>query len=591
MEWDNDDMHRRAAEPSSETVLSTEHAFEAARRHQQNGERAAAKALYQKILAVTPDHPECHHYLGLIANDEGEPDRALQLLCRAAMLQPDNPAFHATIGLFYQHLGRYYDAENALRRASQLAPGDRKAQFDLGVILQVQKRWPEAVAAYEAALQIDAGYADALNNLGTVRHQQKDLEGAEAAYRKALSLTPDDADLIYNLACLLEERGALEEAGELFRRCLSFESYRAKACLRLGRVRELQGSLQDAEAWYEKAIAAGDDNAKAYFGLASVHRFSQDDPVMQRLQREVEKTPPGENQDSLLSAIAKAHESLGQYDAAFACYSRVMKRRAALEPFDAAGLGDFLAKVRRAFERPKTAGPAESGRPVPIFIIGMSRSGKTLLESLLARNPSVHPAGEIHAWSDGMRAAVSAGGLSDTYPDFMAKAGASLIVEIGRRYREAIAELAPEAGFVVNTLPGNYSGVGLILRSLPDARIIFCRRESALDHCLFVYRKVYKNGNAFSYDLESLGSYYNQYHDMVDHWRSLYGEGILTVVYEDLVRAPEAAATAACSHCGLSPDGLAIDPSEFHDEEIGYAEHFRGHLDPLRRVLAQRASC
>jgi len=577
----------RKSDPTNGQVLGPNEAFQLARRHQRSGKIASARDIYQKILEATPEHAESLHFLGLIAHREGDNKKALQLLQRAAMLRPGNADFHTAIGLLYQRLNRIYDAENALRRASQLAPDIAKNHLDLGVVLQIQERWTEAESAYGMALQIHPAYADAHNNLGTVLHKQGELASAQQAYRRALELTPDDPELNYNLGCLLQQSNALEEAADVLINCLKLDGVHARAYQQLGRVRQLQQLRQEAESLYEKAIALKADYVDAYVGLATVHDFSKNDQVMRRLQQQVRKAPAGDDRDALLSVQAKAHEHLGQYSSAFSCYRRIMQRTARLRPYDGAEHRRFVARVKEVFRHPPSQAATQASHPVPVFLIGMSRSGKTLLESLLAQHPAVHAGGELQAWSEAMQHVTAARELTDRFPALMEAADEELIADFGRHYLHALSELAPEASLVVNTLPGNHLYVGLILQSLPDARIIFCRRDSALDHCLFIYFKRYTRNNSHSYDLESLGAYYLDYHELLAHWQRLYGDRILTITYEEMVRSPQPVVAAICQHCGLSLNEGLPGPVNFHSDEIGYAAHFEAELEPLRRVLAQ----
>jgi hypothetical protein len=154
-----------------------------------------------------------------------------------------------------------------------------------------------------------------------------------------------------------------------------------------------------------------------------------------------------------------------------------------------------------------------------------------------------------------------------------------------------MADIVPESPaslFFVNTLPGHYLHVGLILQSLPSAKIIYCRREP-LDHCLFVYFKRYAHGNAYSYDLEALGSYYVDYHELMAHWLRLYGDKILSVQYEELVKNPVTAGARLYAHCGLDfdPRGPRADLTS---QEIGHAKHYEPYLESLREALRPRTA-
>ena len=174
-------------------------------------------------------------------------------------------------------------------------------------------------------------------------------------------------------------------------------------------------------------------------------------------------------------------------------------------------------------------------------------------------------------------------GIPEQWPECLGSLSDPQIEEIGKRYMADIVPESPASRFFVNTLPSHYLIVGWILQSLPSAKIIYCRREP-LDHCLFVYFKRYARGNAYSYDLQALGSYYVDYHDLMAHWLRLYGAKILSVQYEELVRDPVTTSAQLYDFCGLDFDPRGTRAA-LTTQEIGHAKHYEPYLESLREAL------
>ena len=257
--------------------------------------------------------------------------------------------------------------------------------------------------------------------------------------------------------------------------------------------------------------------------------------------------------------------------------------------FDAASHRRDIEEVKRSFpEAPKPLGmDGGEGARLPVFVLGMSRSGKTLVESVLAQHRDVYSAGEKHEWINAVETVLKRHEISEPFPRCMAVLTGAQIREMGDLYMEGMSRYAPKLRVLVNTLPGNYRYIPLIFQALPSAKVVFCRRDP-LDHCLFVYIKRYADGNRHSYDLKNVAAYYTDYYGLLAHWQELYGKHILEVRYEDLVRAPAETGARLFAYCGLDFDP-ALTPDRFGTDEIGRSQHYEPYLGPLRQALGELA--
>jgi tetratricopeptide (TPR) repeat protein len=352
----------------------------------------------------------------------------------------------------------------------------------------------------------------------------------------------------------------------------------------LGVALQMKGRPSEAEAAYRRALDLRPDYVSVHYNHAQVHRFSPGDPEIEILEELLKREDTSEEDRSyLLFALGKAHDDIGLYARAFSCYRQGNEQMRA--DVDASRQRRRISKIKEVFRDRNAPGAEDPGREghLPIFVVGMSRSGKTLVESLLSQHEDVYGAGETPEWADAIKRVLSEHSISEPFPDCMGFLADDQIREIGERYVEAISTRSPGSRYSVNTLPGNYAYIGLILQAIPLARVIYCQRNP-LDNCLIIYFQRYDTGNEYSYDLRNVASYYALYRDMMAHWQRLYGERILDVRYEEMVQAPQEMGARIYGYCGLEYDPAAIQTA-FTTEEMGRWRHYEPYLGTLREAL------
>jgi hypothetical protein len=242
-----------------------------------------------------------------------------------------------------------------------------------------------------------------------------------------------------------------------------------------------------------------------------------------------------------------------------------------------------MEAIKERFPAPVDPSSAGRGGPLPVFVLGVSRSGKTLVETLLASHPGVHPAGEGGQLANALKAAADRHALPDALLPVIDALDGSRIEEVGGAYMAAATVEAPGAGWFVNTAPGYVEALGLIMRGLPAARVVHCQRDP-LDAGLLIYFSRYRTGNAHAYDLDDIASYVADYRSLMAHWRHLYADRILDVAYEDLVRDPAPEAARIFAFCGLEPPPPAVG-EDLTTDEVGHWKHYAAHLGALRRAF------
>jgi len=541
------------------------------------GRLAEAEAVLRQIVKAVPDHHPAWHALGLIAYEAGKLPLAAELIAGAITIDANVALYHRNLGELCRRLGRLDEAVAAGKRATSLAPNDIDAQYNLGLALTGKGERDAAIRAYRRALQLNPDHGLSWNNLGAALEKQGNLTEAEAAYAKAASLNPRHAEAQNNLGAIYSEQGRLEDACRCF----------------------------------EEAISAAPDFIEPHFNLSSLKTYREDDPHLSYLERNLDKTAnmPMQARIRYWFALGKAREDIGRHDAAFAAYTEGNRLQHAALPCDEVRADELLERVqtiftRDFFEARSPAPPAplpHAGElsKTPVFIVGMPRSGTTLLEQILSSHPAVHGAGELLDMNEVITNAAGCSG--QRFPDFVPDLAPGDFMQMGEAYTERIWKLAPNAQRITDKMPANFFYIGMIRLMLPNAKIIHAMRDP-MDSCFSCYSRLFNNTMEFAYDLGTLGRYYARYFELMQHWHAVLPAGtILDLRYEDLVADTEGQARRILDYLKLPWDDncLAFHQNKrqvktasvaqvrkpIYQTSVARWQRFATHLTPLLEIV------
>jgi tetratricopeptide (TPR) repeat protein len=497
--------------------------FDKALRFQLDGRIDLAVQHYERALILKPDYAEAHNNLGVALAKLGRFKDAIAHYERAITLERDYADAYINLGVARMAQGMVGDAVACFETALGLNPDHAGAHYSLGLALGAQGKTCEAAAHYERAVILKPDWADAHNNLGNLRGAQGNPDGAAAHYLQALAIDPDHAEAHNNLG-----NNLLEE-----------------------------GKFDDALAHYDCSIAVNPANTEAHYHRAQIKTFRRDDADLAVLKALAEGSDLPPNRAAFAHfALAKAFEDMEDHARAFAHLRKGNDlKRSQIHYDEAAVLRGFqrtsAAFDRRLLERLYGAGDPS---PAPIFVLGMPRSGSTLIEQILASHPGIYGAGELTALPAAINAAVSAPGWPVPYPECVPALGGAALRRMGRDYLARLPAVPNSQIRIVDKCPGNFLNIGLIRLILPNARIIHTTRDP-IDTCLSCYSSLFKSGVLFGYDLAESGRYYRAYREVMIHWRSvLPADAILDVSYEDVVNDLGGQARRLVDYCGLPWD-------------------------------------
>jgi tetratricopeptide (TPR) repeat protein len=524
-----------------------------------------AIAHYRRATALAPGYAEAWSNLGNALRAQKKNEEALPAYRRARELRPDYADAISNMATALRDIGRLEEAEADYRRALALKPDDANILNNLALLHKELEQFDEAAALLNRALSVNASNLKTLVYLALIRLEQKQVGEAETAATRALALAPDDAEAINAMGQVRYEQQRSEEAMALFARALALKPDLADTHNNLGTILKENGKLAEAREHFIRAIELKPRESAYYFNLADARKFAAGDPhlaAMEALAREAHALAPGA-QMRLSFALGKAYDDLGRFGDALRCMTagNALKRRRI--SYDEAVVFAQFDRIRAAFDRKLLRRkPRGLDSDVPVFVLGMPRSGTTLIEQILASHPAVHGAGELPDFSRLANQMFDANGNVHRYPDDAAKLTAKELKSLGEAYLARLRQLSPDAPRVTDKMPANFLYVGLIHLALPQARIIHVRRDPR-DTCLSCYSKLFSAPQDFTYDLAELGRYYRQYDSLMTHWReALPADRMLEVRYEDVIGDLERWARRIVKHCGLKWDPACI---AFHE--------------------------
>jgi tetratricopeptide (TPR) repeat protein len=578
----------------------TELAFQVARKLQERGELIDAEQLYTAVLRSRPSHygsllalglicasanrldharrfltqaiavngdgAEAHGSLGAVLNSVGDRTAAAASYEKALALAPDHPGVHYGYAALLHSLGRNPEAIQHLRHALSRRPDHLDALFLLGNLFYAGAQNAESIECYLKILQFSPRHAETHNNLANVYQQLGQMDRAITHYQTALEIKPDYADAHGNLGNAYLVLDRLEESIEQNRRALALKPSRFGSHNNQGVAYQALGRFDEATRAYERALELVPRDAAVHLNLANMERFKRGDrrlPGLRKLLREVESLDV-ENQIAAHFAMGKALGDLGQSQDAFRHLLKGNALKRGTIDYDEPQRLAMFENIRTIFSPDfMKAGSGGGDRSwSPIFVVGMPRSGTTLMEQVLASHSKVFGAGELEAFKEAIKECVDSHGIVPAYPLLCEHLSQDHIRQLGETYTAKTRPRAPGAERIVDKMPLNFCFVGLIHLALPNARFINVRRDP-LDTCVSCFSLLFSGSQPFAYDLAELGRYFRGYERVMEHWHEVLPPDVMIdVQYEDLVDDLEGTARRALRHCGLGWEDACRD---FHD--------------------------
>ena len=498
------------------------------------GSFADAQAGFARAIALKPDYAEAYHGRAVALLELGNPQQALRDAEAAVKLKPGQPDAALTLGRSLAAADRLPEARSLFLALLAQRPAWPEAMLELGRVLNREGHHGQAAEVLSRAAQLDPRRAAIAFELALVLRDLGRTQQALAAVEQALALDPALAQAHGLRGDLLNEQDRLDEALLSYDEAVRLAPRAPQALSARGHALSELGRRADAAASYEAALALAPHDASALYGLSRQRRFKPDDPLLARM-RAAHAMPglAGDERSKLCFALAKACEDSGDLAASFAALQEAIALRKTVLGYrfeQDAALFDALAAAAPGLLAAAPASVAPAGQPTALFIVGMPRSGTTLLEQILSAGPDVHGAGELNFVKQyGLDLAT---GRTPPTP--------AALQSFAAQYLAAIARIGNGRPWVADKMPLNFRFVPLISAALPQARILHIHRDPRAV-CWSNYKHYFASRSlGFAYDLDDLVRYYRLYDDMMQRWSALCPGRILDVDYEKLIEQPEA---------------------------------------------------
>jgi len=563
--------------------------------HFKNGRLQKAKETCQHILSKQ-QRPDAILILGMIAHEQRDFNEAVEHYQQFLDIQPDHAKTHYNLGMVLNKLDRTEAAIEHFKKSIGNTANNAAAYSQLGDTFTRLQRWREAAEAYHEVLAIQARDVVTIIKLGNVFLAAQLLTEAIKLYERAVTRLPDNALMHRHLGAALHRMGQTQKAIRCFERSLSLRPDYVGARIDLALVLRQLGRTTEALIQIEKAIELKPDDVDAHISRAlTLRQLGQPELALQRLEQLIDLRPncgsayyhislikpkpelipiveklvedPGLASDDAIHchfALGNCLNHAKSYDQAFDHYLKAnteQRKTFSYAHSENMQIFDSLTEVysKDFFQAKRQLG---SDSQLPVFIVGIPRSGTTLVEQILSSHAQVHGAGEIEAFA-GVNVSISEQLKSvSPAPQCMSLIDEKIVTKYAAQYLQELELHGPTALRITDKLPGNFTRIGLIKTIFPRAHIIHCQRNP-LDNCISLF---FHNFAALrcSFDLAELGQYYLDYQRLMSHWDNLFPGEIFTLQYENLVMDQEKISRKLIDYIGLQWDENCL---EFHNNK------------------------
>ena len=560
---------------------------------------------YKKAIHLKPDYFEALYNLGCIQLNSGKASEAFQLFSRALQIRPDSPEANNNLGILHKNQG---DTENAIKHFQQAIrkdPDNAMTWFNLGNTQVIQENHEEAISCFRKAVSIHPEFTDAYYAMGNVCRQLFMRTEAMLCFKQVIRFQPEHIDGRLSLADILVLLGRHDEALNYINDAIENGNTNISLISSKATILEKSGNLQQA---YE-LITTYADTKSPDTGLALTfsnlcQRFDCCATALDWLNVLLDSSENTTDETaSIHQAKGKILDRQKKYHDAFFHYHEANRLKQSLG--EKSLHNQDIEKLLGFYQTHDTQNlPASRVKTeLPVFIIGMPRSGTSLVEQIIASHPDAHGAGELPHINRFVSSLPARMKTEKGYPECLLEIKTSLLDTLATEYLKYTQGVAPNARRIVDKLPHNFMWLGLISLLFPGAKIIHCIRDP-MDNCLSLYTtRGFNAHHSYAFDLEQLGLHYRKYQELIAMWKEKLQLPIYDIQYENLITDFENQTRALIEFCGLEWDNRCLRYYEsgrisstlsydqvrkpVYNSSIGRWENYRDFLKPLQQSLDQ----
>jgi len=559
------------------------------------GKNTEAISALKKAIHLNRNNSSAHNDLGTIYSNTGKTKKAIIEYQTAIKKDENNYIAYNNLGKDLSKTGSTNKAINYFKKSISINPKFHEAYFNLALTLKETGEITESINTYKKGLKINQYNDDAYNNFGNALMEKGDLDAAIAAYKRAIEINPKYENSYNGLGHALYEKNEFDQSMAIYKCAIEINQNNFNAHNGLGDIFKKQGEHKRAITSYKRAIQINPNNYYSYNGIGNtlsdlgkfddaitayrkaiklnpkhtealraisknkkfLHHDDKDIQLMESLY--ANNNISDKNKIHLAFALGKAYEDLGEFHKSFEFIIAANKSKHISCNYNKTETEELFENIKTIFSTGLFNDNTETGNkdPSPIFVLGMPRSGTSLVEQIIASHPDVFGAGELHYLPDLTRKLCNK--INDSlYPSCITQLQRDAFEELGTKYIQNIRNNSKKHIYIIDKMPYNFMHIGLIKLALPNAKVIHCAREP-LDNCLSIFKNYFTNGHQYSYDMREIGHFYKLYAELMKHWHHTLPDFIFNIYYEELISNQKVQTETLLNFCNLSWDASCLD--------------------------------
>ena len=513
----------------------------------------------EALVKDFPNSPILYNIRASCYKANGQINASIKDYEKAVTLKPDYAEAYYNLGITFRELGQLEAALKSYEKALAIKHEYPEAHNNLGSVLLDLGSLDSATDHFEWALAFKPNYPEAHNNLGVVERKLEKLDKAIKSFNKAIDIQPNYVQAHSNLGNILQDIGQLDAAMDCYKNALAINPNHSQCYLDIGLIHKEKGQIDDAIKFFEKALTINPNHAVTYDNLSDIKKYTINQKHITKMQSLLssDSLSPSDRRH-LCFALAKVNENLDNQDELFKYLhegNRLLKHEL---NYSLDRSKTLFSTVKETFSTPypdiEKSLSSEPSTFKPIFIVGMPRSGSTLVEQIISSHHAVHGAGEL------TNLPTIIGPLAtDQLNQGINKLPQKPFLSIREQYLDVLSNLNVSESVITNKLPLNFIYIGFILTAFPEAKIVHMKRD-ARAICWSIYKSNFRNtGNGYSYNFDDLAGFYGLYTDLMDFWHQLFPDRIYDMCYEDLTTNQEEETRKLLEYCELEWDDNCLN--------------------------------
>ena len=503
-------------------------------------------------------------------------------------------------GIRHLHASRYRKAEDAFKKVLQEDKNNIDALRFMGILAFKSGNHDIAEAMFTRALKLDPTYSLVWANLGQVFSVTGQLDKAQKSFKNILNMEPNNALIWAEYGTVLTKLAKYKEGRDAYLKALEFKPDSPRVHLSLGHVFKTMGEIDNSIDAYKKTIIKNNLSGEAYWSLANLKTYSFSENEIKDMEKTLEGDMSDIERSQMYFALGKAYEAKKDFDNSFKNYYKGNKAKKSLIKYSSDDTTQNTKRILKFFNQENIVNLSKSSTSDkdPIFVLGMPRSGSTLIDQIISSHSKVDGTQEL---PNIIKIAAELNTTKqDSYPEVLKKLDDFQLSKLGKDYISETKWARDVAPFFIDKMPNNFIHIGLIKTILPNAKIIDTRRD-AMDTCFSCFKQFFARGQLFTYSLEDLGNYYTDYINAMNHWHNIYGKDIFTVHYDNVINKTEETIRELIDYCNLPFEKECLEfykssrpvktPSAeqvrqpIYKSGLNYWKNYEKHLVPLKKII------